>query len=104
MLVEGCLIGRDHGAAAWEFVKENWDELRSKLTPHLLVYMVEGVRVFSTQAQRDDVVAFFEAHPLERAQKMLVHALERQSVAVALREREAGKLAAAFAPGGRLGA
>jgi len=104
LLVEGCLTSRDHGAAAWEFVKENWDALRSKLTPHLLVYLVEGVRVFSTQAQRDDVLAFFEAHPLERAQKMLVHALERQSVAVALREREADELAAAFAPGGRLGA
>jgi aminopeptidase N len=103
-LIGGCLTSREHGNAAWAFVKENWDALRSSLTPHLLVFMVEGVRVFSTQEQRDDVLAFFEAHPLERGQKMLVHALERQSVAVALREREAGKLSAASAAGGRLGA
>jgi len=101
-VVGGCLTDRDHADATWSFVKENWDALRSRLTPHLLVYMVEGVRVFCTKEQRDDVVAFFETHPLERAGKMLVQALERQAVAVAVRDREAGKLTAAFAAGGRL--
>lgn len=103
-LIGACLMSRDHGDAAWVFVKENWDGLTSQLTPHLLVFLVEGVRVFSTQEQRDDVLAFFETHPLERAGKMLQHALERQSVAVALREREAGKLSAAFTAEGRPGA
>jgi len=101
-VIGGFLASRDHGPAAWELVKSNWDGLMENLTAHLRVYAVEAVRVFSTPALREDVVAFFEAHPLPGAGKMLEHCLERQGVAVALREREAASLAAALAPGGSL--
>jgi hypothetical protein len=58
--------------------------------------MVEPVRVFSTPELRVDTLAFFEEHPLPGAGKMLEHALERQGIAVALRERCDGPLAARF--------
>jgi hypothetical protein len=87
---------------AWSFVKEHWEELTADLPGLLRVYVAEGVRVLSTQELREDVAAFFEAHPLESGGRILEQALERQGVVVALREREAPRLTDAFVPGGSL--
>lgn len=87
-----ALASRDNGPAAWELIKSNWDALTENLTPHLGFYMIESVRTFTTQELRDDALAFIQAHPLPGVDKLVEHALERQSIAVALRVRASAAL------------
>ncbi len=95
-LISHLLANRRTGPAAWEMVKEHWDELLHRFPDNLHDRMLEGVTTLSAPDVASDVAAFLADHPLPTKQKTLEQILERLDVAVAFREREAAGLAAAF--------
>jgi len=90
-----CVANRRHGAAAWRFVREHWDQANAAFPANTIVRMVDGVKLLSTDAQVADVESFFAEHPIPQGAKTLAQILERQRVNTALRNREAPGLAAA---------
>ncbi len=83
---------RHHGAAAWAFVRDHWDEANERFPTNTIVRMVSGVRLLNTPEAVDDAESFFATHPIEQAAKTLEQILERQRVNAALRTRDADAL------------
>ncbi len=74
---------------AWRFVKDSW----TALAPKIRIAFGEGrlvgaVGAFCDQVSRDDVRAFFAAHPLPTATRNLGESLERIDNCIALRRTE----------------
>ena len=85
---------RHHGAAAWAFVRDHWEEANERFPTNTIVRMASGVRLLNTPDAVDDVQSFFTAHPIAQAAKTLEQILERQRVNAALRTRDSDRLGA----------
>ena len=83
---------RHHGAAAWAFVRDHWDDANERFPTNTIVRMVSGVRLLNTPEAVDDAQSFFATHPIAQATKTLEQILERQRVNTALRTRDAEAL------------
>ena len=83
---------------AWEFLKEQWDEFDRRYGGggFGLMRLVAITNAFSSDALRDDVAAFFEAHPTPAAERTIRQALERIQLNTAWLERNRGELAVRF--------
>jgi puromycin-sensitive aminopeptidase len=92
-LLRRCLSNRDHGAGAWRFVVDHWDAINERFPSNSIVRLLEGVRSLSRPEVADAVFSFFESHEVPQGDKTLAQHLERLEVNVALRSREAARLA-----------
>ena len=83
---------------AWEFLKEQWDEFDRRYGGggFGLMRLVAITNAFSTNQQRNDVEAFFEAHPTPAAERTVRQALERIALNVAWLDRNLDELALYF--------
>ena len=102
-LLNLCIANRKHGAAAWRFVRQHWDEANAAFPSNTIVRMVGSVRLLTDETVAADVQAFFAEHPIEQAAKTLDQVLERQRVNTALRSRESERFAASSLTSGRRG-
>ena len=83
---------------AWEFLKEQWDEFDRRYGGggFGLMRLVAITNSFTTNEKRDDVAAFFEAHPTPAAERTIRQALERITLNVAWLDRNRGGAGAAL--------
>ena len=83
---------------AWEFLKEQWDEFDRRYGGggFGLMRLVAITNAFTTNEQRKNVEAFFEAHPTPAAERTIRQALERISLNVAWLDRNRDELALYF--------
>jgi puromycin-sensitive aminopeptidase len=95
-LLGRCIAHRRHGALAWRYVREQWDEANQRFPVNLVIRIIEPVTRLTAPEQQADVAAFLAEHPLPQAGKRVEQLLERQAVNVALRQREEPALARAF--------
>jgi puromycin-sensitive aminopeptidase len=95
-LLRVALTNRSHGAAAWEFVRRHWDTVLTRFPDNGIPRMLEGITTLTAPEVAQDVQAFFAEHDLPQGRQTLEQHLERLRVNVALREREAARLAAAL--------
>jgi puromycin-sensitive aminopeptidase len=95
-LLGRCVAHRDHGARAWRFLREHWNEAVGRFPANLIIRMVEPVTRLTRPEEYADVSAFLAEHPIRQAAKRVEQVLEREGVNVAMREREAPALAHAF--------
>ncbi len=93
-LVAECLVNRDQGERAWAFVATHWEQMLRDYPDNAIVRMLGGVRALSRPGAAAEVLRFFEDHRVPTGQRTLDQHLEKLGVNVALREREAGPLAA----------
>ncbi len=93
-LLRASIANRHHGAAAWAFLRDHWDQALDRFPSNTIVRMVDSVSTLSTPEQVDDTVAFFAEHPIEQATKTLEQILERQQVNTRFRLREAQRWSA----------
>ncbi len=91
-----CILNRERGEQAWRFVREHWDHANAAFPNPSIVRMVDPVKTLTRPEQEADVAGFFAEHDIPQAAKTLQQVLERQRVNVALRGREAPRLAAHF--------
>jgi aminopeptidase N len=90
-------FNRELGGAAWRFVRDNWDDIVSRIAPSNVIALSAGIRTLTDPEVVADVQAFFAEHDIPQNHMMLLQALERQRVFAALRERATADLAARFA-------
>ena len=80
---------------AWDFLKDQWDEFDRRYGGggFGLMRLVAITNAFTTNEQRNDVEAFFEAHPTPAAERTIRQALERIALNVAWLDRNRDELA-----------
>jgi aminopeptidase N len=83
------LANPEVNARAWAFVKAHW----AALAPKVAIFggdtaVVGALGSFCDAASRDDVKAFFAAHPLPAAARGLRQTIERIDDCIALKERQ----------------
>jgi puromycin-sensitive aminopeptidase len=93
-----ALTNRDRGVDAWEFVTANWDRLTERFPSNSIARMLEGIRALDRPELADRVLAFIDAHPVPQGAKIVDQHRERLRVNVALRSREAERLAVHLTP------
>jgi puromycin-sensitive aminopeptidase len=92
-LIRRGLTNRNHGSLAWGFVATEWEAINGRFPSNSIPRMLEGIRALSQPEQAQEVFAFFETHEVPQGDKILAQHLERLEVNVALRAREAERLA-----------
>jgi puromycin-sensitive aminopeptidase len=95
-LIQLLLQNREVNELAWEFVKGEWDAINARFPDNTIPRLLGGVTTLNTRELAADVAAFLAGHPVPQAVKTIEQHLERQRVNVALREREASRLAEAL--------
>jgi len=79
-LLRLCIGNRRHGAAAWTFVRQHWDQANEAFPRNTIVRMISSVTSLTDERVAADVQSFFAEHPIEQAAKTLEQVLERQRV------------------------
>jgi len=92
-LLAECLGNRDQGPLAWDFIRENWKRMLQTYPDNAIVRMLGGIRALSQPETAASVFAFFTDHGVPKGQRTLEQHLEKLRINVALREREAARLA-----------
>ncbi len=77
--------------AAWERLRQRWDEAISAYPPSTHRHFAEGLSGFFEPELAREVQAFFAEHPMKTATKSTSQHLELMEVHVALHERETGR-------------
>ena len=96
-LIRRALANRRCGPQAWNFLAGHWDRLLAIFpTNYSLARMLEGVTALDRAELAARVHDFMAAHPLPQGAKQVAQHLERLDINVALRAREADRLAAAI--------
>ena len=78
----------------WEFIRARWKELSPRVSPGLASRLVSALPALQKPLYRQQVAAFFAAHPLPTAARALLQALERFDLDAELRERALPELRA----------
>jgi puromycin-sensitive aminopeptidase len=92
-VLQRALRNRDHGPAAWAFVRDHWDELRGRLGSGALVARaLEGTTWLVDDASAADIPAFLREHPIPDAARVVAQHVDRLTVHRATREREQPRL------------
>ena len=94
LLLRRALVNRVNGAMAWSFISTNWDTLNDRLPSPSMPRLLDGIRVFNTPELADGIEAFLDSHPVVQGLRQVAQHRERMRVNVALRAREADRLAA----------
>jgi puromycin-sensitive aminopeptidase len=95
-LLARSTLNRDLGYRAWRFIAEHWDEMNERFASSNIITLTAAIKYLSERSQADDVAGFFETNDIPQAALQLKQNLERQRVAVALRERATPDLQTAF--------
>jgi aminopeptidase N len=70
---------------AWNFIQNNWDEVKKEFTPELGSAVVGATSAFCSAQARDDVSQFFSTHKVPAADQTLKHAIEHINGCIELR-------------------
>ena len=87
-VLRSCIANRRHGAAAWTYVRQRWDDATASFPDNSIVRMVDSVKLLTDPPVVADVQGFFAEHPIPQAAKTLDQILERQRVNAAANARE----------------
>jgi puromycin-sensitive aminopeptidase len=98
-VVQRALRNRDHGAAVWAFVRDNWGEVTSRFSPSLLPRVIEGTTWLVDDAVARDVTAFVASHPVASGGRTVAQHMERLQVHRAAVARERERFSAALLSG-----
>jgi puromycin-sensitive aminopeptidase len=91
------LLNRSVQDRAWAFVEREWDVLCDRFPDNTIPRLLGGIVALSRPEQARAVEAFVASHPVPQAAKTIEQHLERLRVNVALRQREAERVAAHLA-------
>jgi aminopeptidase N len=88
------LANPDARVRAWAFIKQNW----TPLEPKIAIFggdsnLVRSLGAFCDAPARDDIAAFFKAHPMPGAARTLTQTVETINNCIALREKQTAAVA-----------
>ena len=73
---------------AWEFVRQHWPEIETKLGNYSEATLVQAASVFCDTNKRDEVRQFFSEHKIPAAERELNLALEQINVCIDIRTHQ----------------
>jgi puromycin-sensitive aminopeptidase len=88
MVIRAVMGHREGRELAWQFVKDNWEAMRSRYPVHGVVNLARGVADLLSEELRADARAFFDAHPVESGERALAQSFERLDATLRFRDRE----------------
>ncbi len=91
-LMRELLLNTHRRERAWQFLKDNWDDMLRHYPDSTIPRMCEGITGLITPELEADVAAFFAAHPVKGGEKMIQQHLEKLRIAVACQQRESDNL------------
>ena len=91
-LLNRCIANKNHGDAAWRYVRQNWDKANATFPVNTIIRMVDSVKMLMSDTAEADIQAFFGEHDIPQAVLTLRQILERQRVNSALWRRETDRL------------
>ncbi len=87
------LLGhKDTGAASWQRIKGQWDEVLAVMPKQNLRRMFDLIQYRSEPEVAADIKAWLDEHPVAGFERHLAQQMERLDVRVALRERESDRI------------
>ena len=98
-VLQRALRHREHGPAAWVFVRDRWDDIRGRFSASLIPRLLDGITWLVDDASVADVPRFLAEHPVPEGTRVIAQHLERQRVHRALVDRERDRLSAALSTG-----
>ena len=95
-VLQRALRNRDHGPAAWVFIRDHWDDVVARFSPMLIPRIIEGATWLVDDASSKDIPAFLEAHPSPGAALVVSQHVERLAVHRSAWQREHERFANAL--------
>ena len=95
-VLQRALRNREHGPAAWVFVRDRWDEVQARFSGSLVPRLLDGITWLVDDASLADVPRFLAEHPVPEGTRVIAQHLERQRVHRAVVDRERDRLPAAL--------
>ena len=95
-MVQRALRNREHGAAAWAFVRDSWQRVLDRFSPSLIPRVIEGTTWLVDDGVADDVMTFVNAHPVASGARTIAQHMERLRVHRSTVERERERFSAAL--------
>ncbi|MDQ1477642.1 MAG: puromycin-sensitive aminopeptidase, partial [Actinomycetota bacterium] len=95
-VVQRALRNREHGPAAWAFVRDHWDRVLARFSPSLIPRVIEGTTWLVEDRVADDVTNFVDTHPVAAGGRTIAQHMERLLVHRATVARERDRFAAAL--------
>ena len=92
-VLQRALRNREHGPAAWVFIRDHWDEVVARFSPMLIPRIIEGATWLVDDASSKDIPAFLDAHPSPEAARVVSQHVERLAVHRSAWEREHNRFA-----------
>jgi aminopeptidase N len=87
--VIGAVMANPAGSqVAWDFIRQHWTEVESKLSNYSDASVVQDTNVFCDTAKRDEVQQFFAEHKVPAAERELKLALEQINVCIDVRTHQ----------------
>ena len=95
-MIQRALRNREHGAAVWAFLRDNWERAQTRFSPSLLPRVIEGTTWLVEDGVADDVISFVAAHPVAAGGRTIAQHMERLRVHQATVARERVRFSAAL--------
>jgi puromycin-sensitive aminopeptidase len=95
-VVQRALRNREHGAAVWASLRDNWERAVTRFSPSLMTRVIEGTTWLVDDAVADDVMSFVESHPLATGSRTVAQQMDRLRVHRATVARERARFTAAL--------
>ncbi|MGC2656619.1 MAG: M1 family metallopeptidase [Bryobacteraceae bacterium] len=93
-LLAALLTHRESRDLTWTFMRQNWDVVKSRITPLAASRLVAATGSFCTTEARDQVTAFFNDHKVAAADRAMKQAVDSINRCADLREQQEPKLKA----------
>ncbi|HMX45388.1 MAG TPA: M1 family metallopeptidase [Candidatus Obscuribacter sp.] len=87
-LVRNVMLNTSGRHVGWNFVKNNWKQIRETFPSLIITRLVEGVTGLVDEKLAAEVEVFFAEHPVQEGQKTVNQHLEKLKVALSLKRRE----------------
>ena len=91
-LLGAAMTHLDWGPVAWEFIRDQWDELTSRFPQNSISRMVGGIRGLNTRDLATEVETFFATHEVPQGALTVAQHIEKMWVNVRLREHEGARI------------
>jgi aminopeptidase N len=92
LFIAGILSNDQARPIAWPYVKEHWSEIERLIPPFTIGRIMASMSRACSPAERDEVKAFFAAHPAAGSERAARQTLERINSCIAFREQQGPNL------------
>jgi aminopeptidase N/puromycin-sensitive aminopeptidase len=92
LLIGGMLGGQRTRDVAWQYVQENWPQVKGQLTEWMEARLVGGASSFCTADKRDEVMNFFTTHKMHAAARTLLQTRDHINDCIDLRSMQGENL------------